>query len=78
MEALTLVDNISQVNLDFCLGCGNCVSSCPSGAMKLVKKSKELVPPKDVKKLYTKILIKKKGFIGTLKTLGRMILGMRI
>jgi hypothetical protein len=36
------------------------------------------VPPKDVKKLYTKILIKKKGFIGTLKMLGRIILGMRI
>lgn len=78
MDALTLVDNVSQVNLDFCLGCGNCVPSCPSGAMRLVKKSKELVPPKDIKKLYTKILMKKKGFIGTLKMLGQMILGMRI
>ncbi len=78
MNALTLVDNISQVNLDFCLGCGNCVSSCPSGAIHLVKKSKELVPPKDFKKLFIKILMKKKGFIGTLKMLGRMILGMRI
>lgn len=78
MGALTLVDNVSQVNLDFCLGCGNCVSSCPSGAIHLVKKSKELVPPKDYEKLYIKILLKKKGFIGTLKTLGRKLLGMRI
>jgi Fe-S-cluster-containing hydrogenase component 2 len=78
MDALTLVDNVSQVNLDFCIGCGNCVSSCPSGAMHLFKKSKELVPPKDVKKLYIKILLKKKGLIGTLKMLGQMILGMRI
>ncbi len=78
MGALKLVDNVSQVNLDFCLGCGNCVSSCPSGAIHLVKKSKELVPPKDYEKLYIKILMKKKGITGTLKTLGRMILGMRI
>ena len=78
MDALTLVDNVSQVNLDFCLGCGNCVSSCPSGAIQLVKKSKELVPPEDYEKLYIKILLKKKGFIGTLKMLGRMILGIRI
>ncbi len=78
MGALTLVDNISHVNLDLCIGCGNCVASCPSNARYLIKKSKEHVPPKDFEKLYTKILMKKKGFIGTLKTLGRMMLGMRI
>ncbi len=78
MGALTLVDNISHVNLDLCIGCGNCVTNCPSNARCLIKKSKEHVPPKDFEKLYTKILMKKKGFIGTLKTLGRMMLGMRI
>ena len=38
---------ISYVNLERCIGCGNCVPTCPSEAIKLVKKDNEQIPPKN-------------------------------
>jgi electron transport complex protein RnfB len=60
MNALTLVDNISIVNLDRCIGCGVCIPTCPSEAIHLRKKQKEKVPPKDWDALYQTIMEKKK------------------
>ena len=59
IEALTIVDDLSKVNLDRCIGCGLCVSSCPSDAMQLQKKEIEIAPPKDAGELYQKIMVKK-------------------
>jgi ferredoxin len=36
---------VSVVDLNRCLGCGLCVSSCPTEAIELRKKEKEVVPP---------------------------------
>jgi electron transport complex protein RnfB len=68
--ALTLDDRAGTalINLDRCIGCGNCVVTCPSGAMSLLKKKKETVPPRDTEALYDEIMAHKKG------TIGRMIL----
>ena len=60
MNALTIVDNISTVNLDRCIGCGVCVISCPSDAIHLLKNEKENIPPKDWDALYESIMKKKK------------------
>ena len=59
MNALTLVDEISTVNRDNCIGCGACVPTCPTEAMNLRKKEKEIIPPKDWDALYAEILNKK-------------------
>jgi electron transport complex protein RnfB len=58
----------ATVNAEACTGCGNCVVTCPSGAMSLLKKKKETVPPRDTEALYDEIMAHKKG------TIGRMIL----
>jgi Fe-S-cluster-containing hydrogenase component 2 len=48
MQALSLNDEgLAQINADRCIGCGLCVTTCPSGAMKLVRKGEDQlrVPP---------------------------------
>ena len=52
--------NISKVNLERCIGCGNCVVTCASEAISLVKK-KEQIPPKDTEELYDTIMVKKQA-----------------
>lgn len=56
----------------------NCVVTCPSGALQLEKKKKEIVPPKDFDALLQKIMIKKRGFVGSLKMMGKMLLKKQI
>ncbi len=48
MNALTMVDDgLAQVDLDRCIGCGLCVTTCPTEALKLAPKSGDRlrVPP---------------------------------
>lgn len=78
MEALSLKDNNSHVNLDRCIGCGSCVQICPSDAIYLKKKVDEVIPPKNRQALYKKIMMKKQGFLGSLKMVFKMLFGMRI
>jgi ferredoxin len=40
------------ISLERCIGCGNCVVTCASEALKLVKKDEETVPPMDAPALY--------------------------
>ncbi len=53
------LNNIPTTDADRCLGCGVCVSECSAGAMHLVKKDKETVPPADHMELIMKIGIGK-------------------
>ena len=78
MEAISLVDNIATINYDRCIGCGNCVVTCPSNAITLEKKEKEIVPPKNFDALLQKIMMKKRGFVGSLKMMGKMLLKKQI
>ncbi len=78
MEALSLINNISTVDYDRCIGCGNCIVTCESSAIKLQKKDKETVPPKTYDALMQKIMMKKRGFLGSMKMMGKMILKKQI
>jgi Fe-S-cluster-containing hydrogenase component 2 len=78
MEALSIKDNNSHVNLDRCIGCGSCVQICPSDALFLKKKVDEVIPPKNRQALYKKIMMKKRGFLGGIKMVFKMLFGMRV
>jgi Na+-translocating ferredoxin:NAD+ oxidoreductase RNF subunit RnfB len=59
LEAITMVDSIATVNLDRCIGCGNCVANCLDDAIQLRKKEEQLIPPPNTISLYGNILVKK-------------------
>lgn len=50
MEALYLENKNTTLNLDRCIGCGLCVSTCPTKSLTLVRKMKTKQPyiPKDI------------------------------
>jgi Na+-translocating ferredoxin:NAD+ oxidoreductase subunit B len=52
MEALTLVDGVISFKAERCIGCGLCVSTCPSGAMSLVRKAEPPSIPKNTVSTY--------------------------
>ena len=59
MGAIKITDNHSTVNTKKCIGCGLCVPTCPEGAMQLIKKDKQLEPPKTIDDLHSRIMEKK-------------------
>jgi len=74
--ALTVDDRTqaSSVNRNRCIGCGNCVVTCPTGAMSLLKKEKEVVPPRDYEDLYDVIMTNKKGTLGKIGLVAKLML----
>jgi ferredoxin len=50
-------DGIAEVNLDYCIGCGLCVSTCSGKAIDLVRKNEEdcYTPPANVVETYIRI-----------------------
>lgn len=63
----------SVVNLNRCIGCGNCVVACPAEAMSLVKKEKDVIPPQDMEGLYDEIMANKKGTLGKIKLVMKLM-----
>jgi Na+-translocating ferredoxin:NAD+ oxidoreductase RNF subunit RnfB len=56
MDAIQMIDEVSQVKKNRCIGCGNCIATCPIEAIRLMKKDKITEPPKDFEDLYGSIL----------------------
>jgi Fe-S-cluster-containing hydrogenase component 2 len=59
MDAITLADEKSTINLDRCIGCGVCTVHCPSSAITLYQKAETRIPPKTLEELYASISKKK-------------------
>jgi ferredoxin len=55
IDAITIVDDVSTVNLNRCIGCGLCVTTCPEEALSLQLKTEIEAPPANVYELYMKI-----------------------
>ena len=58
MEAVEVIDGLSNVNLDRCIGCGLCVTTCPDKAIQLIKKPEAQLyePPKTGAETYMRIV----------------------
>lgn len=78
MDALESSNGATRVDDGRCIGCGLCVSTCPSEALTLVAKATEVVPPRDQRSLYQKILVERFGLLRTVGMVGRALVGRRI
>ena len=78
MDALTPVNDHTEVLRDQCIGCGVCLNACTFEAISLMKKEREQIPPRDSKEMYKKMLIERYGVLGTLKFMGKAALGKKI
>jgi electron transport complex protein RnfB len=78
MDAVSVTNGVSSVNLERCIGCGLCTTTCEAGAITLVKKTKEIKPPKDHDALYKKIMMQKLGPVGAMKVMGRSLMGKKV
>jgi len=73
-----MVNGVAIVNLDRCIGCGNCVATCDANASQLWRKEVESLPPKDTEALYTNIMSKKVGKWNMLKMGMKILLRLRV
>jgi ferredoxin len=56
-----------------CLGCGVCVTTCPTDAITLSKKPTEVRPPRTREDLYDIIMNKKKNRLEKIKLTGKLV-----
>lgn len=78
LDARVMVDGISQVDLNRCIGCGNCVTVCAGNANRLRKKTEEVPLPKDKDEYYMTILSNRTGWRKMLILKTKMLLGLRV
>jgi Fe-S-cluster-containing hydrogenase component 2 len=79
MDAISTGDDgISVVDDGRCIGCGLCITTCPSGALRLEEKAAAGVPPDDTRALYLKIMQERYGPWGMAKLGMRKALGVKI
>jgi Fe-S-cluster-containing hydrogenase component 2 len=77
MDAITADDGPPKVSEERCIGCGLCVSTCPSGAMSLRAKVRRTSPPKETKALYIQIFKERFGPLGTLAAVAGHLVGRK-
>ncbi len=78
MDALISVNSHTEVLRSHCIGCGVCLNACATEAISLLKKEKEIVPPKNSNEMYRKMMLERYGVFGTLKLMGKAALGKKI
>ena len=57
MDVIYIVDGRAVGNLNRCIGCGLCITTCTTGGLKLVKKpeNQQYQPPKSGAETYMRI-----------------------
>ena len=67
----------AKINLSRCIGCGLCVPTCPKKAVALLKKAAETIPPENEEAMFDAIRTNRKGRLGELAMMVKLMLGMR-
>ncbi len=78
MDAVTLIDGISHVDLTRCIGCGLCTTNCEPQAMQLEHKEQTVKPPENAVKLYMNMLRNRVGNAQMLIMLAKRLFRMKI
>jgi formate hydrogenlyase subunit 6/NADH:ubiquinone oxidoreductase subunit I len=78
MEAISSPEGKAVVDRLRCIGCALCVTTCPSGALRLEPNEKPRIPPDDTKTLYMQMLQDRYGRWGMAKLGMRKMLGLKI
>lgn len=78
MDAIASVEGKVVVDRARCIGCALCISTCPSGALRLEAVEHPKEPPDDTKALYLKMFEDRFGRWGMAKLGIRRMLGMKI
>jgi len=74
MEALQLNDKKAVLNVNRCIGCGLCVTTCPTHSLSLIRRPKAKQPyvPKNI--IETNIRVgKARGKLGMSKLIGMQV-----
>jgi len=77
MDAVTHSTEAARVEDARCIGCGLCVTTCPSGALRLEPREHVKAPPADTAALYTQIFRERYGPWGVASVVGRKALGLK-
>jgi Fe-S-cluster-containing hydrogenase component 2 len=70
MDAIRIEEKKAVIDLDRCIGCGLCVTTCKKEAMRLLETKRKTVPPKNAVMLYLGILSEK---VSRQKMMGNML-----
>ena len=70
MEAIRIENKKAIIDLYRCIGCGLCVTTCKTEALKLMGKTKKTIPPRNAAMLYLGILSDK---VTKQKMMGNML-----
>jgi Fe-S-cluster-containing hydrogenase component 2 len=68
MEAISLAEGAAELNLERCIGCGLCVTTCPNNALTLARKpeAQQRAVPKDMVQMTIR-LAQSRGRLGLLQ-----------
>jgi ferredoxin len=78
MEAISSPEGKAVVDRSRCIGCALCVTTCPSGALRLEPNEKPRIPPDDTKAMYLQMWQERCGPWGMAKIGMRKMLGLKI
>jgi Fe-S-cluster-containing hydrogenase component 2 len=70
MDAIQIENKKAIIDLDRCIGCGLCVTTCKKEALSLLEKTKITIPPRNAAMLYLGILSDK---VSKRKMMGNML-----
>ena len=65
-------DGKAALNLNRCIGCGLCVSTCPTNSLSLVRKEQQPYVPRDIVETSIK-MVKARGKMGMAKLVGMQV-----
>ena len=78
MDAILMKDDKAEVEISRCIGCALCVTTCPSGALRLHKKESGKALPNDTQALYARLMLDRYGPMGMAKIAAQKLLGKKI